>query len=200
MAMSSPASTTAARPMARRPIWAFAQPSADDDLFGAAPGFEAEKASRDRGHFGGKFLDHGVDEARGDRIVPGQDLIEPRFRQVLRCRVSERIVTAAPEALTPVFQDRAEGTPTRAITDEAGLVPQLLVVGIDADGGQDATAVRQHGLLLGQLGCGDGHAVPRERTFNVTAAGTLRRTPEAGPQAAWGVAAVAASASTNRWQ
>jgi hypothetical protein len=53
-----------------------AQSSSDDDALGTAPTFEPKEAPHHGGQFMGKLLDGGMNEARSDRVVAGQELVE----------------------------------------------------------------------------------------------------------------------------
>jgi hypothetical protein len=125
--------------------------AADDDALRALPGLEAQEAANDGRQFARELLDHGVDEAGRHRIGARQHLVELGLGDFLHRHVSERILAPLLHPVAPVGQDGAEGAAAGAIADEAFLVAQFLVVGVDGDGGQDATAVDQDGGRGGRL-------------------------------------------------
>jgi hypothetical protein len=118
--------------------------SADHDALGAFPGLQAQETARHGGELDGILLDNGMDQAGGQGIGAGEHLVELRLGDLLGRCFTERILTLRPELLAPILEDGTEGPTARAIANEAVLVAQFLVVGVDRHVGQDASAVCQH--------------------------------------------------------
>ena len=68
---------------------------------------------------------------------------------VLHRRVAQRILAMLLQAFAPVRQYRPEGTAAGAIADEAVVVAQFLVVGVDGDGRKHPAAVCKGGVRPG---------------------------------------------------
>ena len=68
---------------------------------------------------------------------------------ILRRRVAERILAILLQPFAPVGQYRPEGAAAGAIADEAIVVAQFLVVGVDGDGRKHPAAVREGGVRPG---------------------------------------------------
>ena len=121
-----------------------AEPAADHDALGALPLLQAQETAHHGGQLDGILLDHRMDQAGRQGIGAGQHLVELRLGDLLGRRIAKGILALRPKLLAPVLEDGAEGPAARTVADEAVFVAQLLVVGVDRHGRQDATAVRQH--------------------------------------------------------
>ena len=121
------------------------QAAAQHDALGPLPALQPHEAAYDGRQFVGELLDHGMHQRRGLRVVAAQHLVELGLGNLLHRRVAEGILALLLQPVAPVGQDRPEGAAAGAVADEAVVVAQLLVIGIDGDGGQRAAAMRQRG-------------------------------------------------------
>ena len=130
------------------------QAAAQHDAFGAFPRLEPQEAADDGGQLRGELLDDSVDQRGGGRIVAAHHLVELGLADLFHRRVTQRIVVARLEPVPPVGEDPAEGTAAGAVADETLLVAQFLVVGVDADGGQQPPAMGERAGGQGRRGGG----------------------------------------------
>ena len=109
------------------------QAAAQHDALGILPARQPHETAHHGRQLGGEFLHHGMDEGGRLRIVARHHLVELRLGDLLHRRVAERILAMLLQPVTPVGQDRPEGAAAGAVADEAIVVAQFLVVGVDGD-------------------------------------------------------------------
>ena len=92
-----------------------------------------------------------MDQAGGYGVAGVQHLVELRLRDLFHRDVAERVLSALLQAIPPVGQDGVEGPAAGAVADEAFVIAQFLVVGIDGDRWQHSTAMNEDGRSFGGL-------------------------------------------------
>ena len=117
---------------------AVAQAAADHDALGVAPFLEPHEAADHRRELLGELLDGAEHHARRLRIAVQHHPVELLLADVLARHFADRVAVAVvvAHALPPVIEDGPERPPARAVADEAALVAQLGVVGVDVHGGE----------------------------------------------------------------
>ena len=125
------------------------QAAAQHDALGILPARQPHETTHHRRQLGGEFLHHGMDEGGSLRIVARHHLVELRLGHLLRRRVAQRILAMLLQAFAPVRQYRPEGSAAGAITDEAVVVAQFLVIGVDGDGRKHPAPVRKGSVRAG---------------------------------------------------
>ena len=78
-------------------------------------------------------------------------LVELALAQLFGRRVAERILAVLLEPFPPVGEDGTKGAAAGAVADEALLVAQFLVIGIDGNGGQQPPAMRERTGRKGRM-------------------------------------------------
>src|SRR6185369_16894020 len=109
-------------------------------------------AANDLGQLLGKVLDGALDHPSRLGRALGKQCVELLFRYLVGRLIAERIFAELAQRLPPLVEQLPEGPFARLVADEAVLVLDLEVVGIDLDAGQHRGTVRRQGGLFGFLG------------------------------------------------
>ena len=153
-AMLSPASSTAARPIASSPMWLALKPPPITMRSVPCHFFSRRKRRTTVASSTANSSTAVWTRPGRQRIGAGQHLVELRLGDLPGRRVAERILALRAQLVAPIVEDGAEGAAAGAIADEAVLVAQLLVIGVDGDGRQHAAAVARGPPTVAQArGC-----------------------------------------------